>query len=159
LKAAIPARSRRAPPGAPLAQDAGKPGVDSAAFAASQKMLASDVVKRGCRGEPCAGHAQPVGQLQSEPRIKRLVAFAEGHGVFADYRDDFPCSIKSSRSSQKSSVPIGLIRSSLSAASPRSRRWVCFDRSDFSPTFSAALRALAPRGYPAQLPRRPATPS
>src|SRR5260370_39499777 len=31
--------------GAPLAQDAGKPGVDSVAFAASQKMLAGDVVK------------------------------------------------------------------------------------------------------------------
>ena len=74
---------------APLAQDAGKPGVDSVAFATSQKMLAGDVVKRGRRGQPCAGHAEPVGQLPGEPWIKRLIAFAEGHGVFADYRDDF----------------------------------------------------------------------
>ena len=52
-------------------------------------MLAGDVIKRGRRGEPCAGYTEPVGQLPGEPRIKRLVAFAEGHGVFADYRDDF----------------------------------------------------------------------
>ena len=34
-------------------------------------------------------YTEPVGQLPSKPRIKRLVVFAEGYGVFADYRDDF----------------------------------------------------------------------
>ena len=52
-------------------------------------MLAGDVVKCGRRGEACAGYPKPFGQLPGEPRIKRLVAFAETHGVFADYGNDF----------------------------------------------------------------------
>jgi hypothetical protein len=58
-------------------------------------------------------------QLPGEKRIKRLVAFAEAHGVFADYRDHFSLLDKIKQVFPESSVPIGLIRSRCRLPSPR----------------------------------------
>jgi hypothetical protein len=65
------------PARAPLAEDAGKPGIDCIAFASSQKMLAGHVIQRRLLGEPCAVYTEAGGQLPGEAGIKQLIAFSK----------------------------------------------------------------------------------